>query len=245
MNSTRPLHPNPSLDRLARYALLLLAYLEQDEIAPPRFGPEQSAAWGAIMVGLRAVDRFELAVRDTCRANKHVLAALLDSNARNELRTLDEQAWQDELERLGGLGLAEMAPVEFHRLAASTLGISLDHIDPSKLPVLGLDRSALVGELPDGYGHPTLVLFEAHRLLDASHNARIYVNSLEAEMLAGLALVLLGKRLEVPAGRIIRIGAEDHQALLDTSLTALLAFRAPPWVEKIIDQVPAEVVVRL
>jgi len=245
VDSTRPLHPNPSLDRLARYALLLLAYLEQVEIVPSRFGPEQSAAWGAIMVGLRAVDRFELAVRDTCRANKHVLAALLDSNARSELRTLDEQAWQDELERLGGLRLAERAPVEFHRLAASSLGISLGHIDPSKLPMLTLDRSALIGELPEGYGHPTLVLFEAHRLLDASHNARIYVNSLEAEMLAGLALVLLGKRLEVPEERIIRIGADDHQALLDSSLTAVLAFCPLPWVEQIMDQVSTEEVIRL
>ncbi len=101
------LHDDPDIAQVVPFTSLVLLYLEQTELVPERFSPGSRAAWRGVMPYLRELDLFELAVRDGVRANPHLFAAFRDPTARNELRALDERVWQQELQQLQSLNLAQ------------------------------------------------------------------------------------------------------------------------------------------
>jgi hypothetical protein len=65
-----------------------------------------------------------------------------------------------------------------------------------------LAPDSVVAELPDGSGYPTVFLRSLRPEWDAARGARLFVQSVEAEQLAGWAMLLLTRQLAPPAGSI-------------------------------------------
>jgi len=232
----RPLE-SPAAGHVVSFTLLALRYLEQIELVPQRFVQAGFSAWHGVMPYLRDLDLFELAVRDGARANPHLFAAFRDLTAHNELRALDERAWEQELQRLQSLDLTGLSPRELYRRGAATLGIQLTPLNEAALQGDAFDRSSLIAELPNGCGYPSLLLCGTYGFLDPAHNLRLFVDGTEAEMLAAWALVLLTRQLTLPAGRIVPISATDYEALSRETFDAALVYRPVEWLPSDLSQV--------
>lgn len=223
------LHGDPNIVRHTRFALLGLLYLERIGLVPERFSQALQAAWRGVMPYLRTLDLFELAVRDGVRANPHLFAAFRGATSRNELRALNEHRFRQELERLEASGLADMPVRQLYRRGAELLGVDLPPVEESCLAGNAFDRSSLIAELPNGCGYPSLLVCETYDFLDPAHNLRIFVDGVEAEMLAAWALVLLTGQLTLSTGRIIPVSATDHAALSRETFDAALIYRPALW----------------
>ncbi len=211
----------------ARFALLVLVYLEETGLEPQRFGPSARSKWRGVMPRLRDVDLFELAVRDTVRANPLLLSIFTDPSARNELRALSDLVWNPELKRVQELDLPHMPAEQAYLQCVEALGVDLPPMDAALLRRRTLDRSSLIAEMPNGCGYPSLLLCQAHTVIDPLHNLRIFVDGPEATMLAAWAMLLLTRQLEPPSGCIVPASApEDIPA---QPFDAVLVYRPVPW----------------
>ena len=211
----------------ARFALLVLVYLEETGLGPQRFGPSARAAWHGVMPRLRDVDLFELAVRDTVRANPLLLSVFTDPSARNELRSLSDSVWNQELKSAQELDLPHMPAEMAYHQAADALGVSLPPIDAALLRSRTLDRSSLIAEMPNGCGYPSLLLCQAQSVIDPLHNLRIFVDGPEATMLAAWAMLLLTRQVESPSGCIVPASAAE--GIPAQPFDAVLVYRPVPW----------------
>jgi hypothetical protein len=223
------LHQDPVIERTARFALLVLLYLEETGLVPQRFTPARLAAWHGMLPHLRELDLLELAVRDGVRANPHLFAAFRNVISRNELRALNEHLWHQELQSLQSLNLGKVPIRQLYLHGAETLGVHLPTIDEANLLGHPFDRSSLVAEVPNGYGYPSLLLCQFYDFLDGTHNVRIFTDGTEVEMLAAWAMVLLTGQLAPPLDRIIPVSATDHAALNDETFDAVLVYQPVPW----------------
>lgn len=239
------MHQESRIERAARFTLLALVRLEESGLVPPRFTPARLAAWQGLMPHSRPLDLFELAVRDGVRANRHLFAAFVDAAARNELRALNEGVWSEELQRLQSVGLGGLTNRDLYAMGAEALGVDLPPISEGVLHDLHLDRSSLVAELPNGCGYPTLLLCERHSFLDAAHNVRLFVEGLEATVLAAWAIVLLTGQLAPQPDPIVPISAESDTGLTHDTFQAALVYRAVPWLASRRPLLSAEEVVDL
>jgi len=232
------LHQDPALERASRFALLVLLYLEEIGVVPERFTPARQATWHGLMPYSRDLDLFELAVRDGARANPHLFAAFREAATRNELRALAEHHWRQELHRLQDLHLSQMPARQLYLLGAETLGLGLPPVAEGLLQDHSFDRSSLIAELPNGCGYPSLLLCEAYDVLDAAHNLRIFVDSMDAEMLAAWAMTLLTRQLTPSPDRILPVSTATPEILGREMFDAALVYRPVPWLSPLMDTIP-------
>jgi hypothetical protein len=228
------LHGDPNIARAAQFASLVLLYLEQTRLIPERFSQARQAAWRGMMPYLRELDLFELAVRDGARANPHLFAVFRETTTRNELRALNGHRWREELEDVQSLNLATMPVCQLYGHGAKILGVDLPPAETSPLKANSFDRSSLIAEVPNGCGYPSLLLCEEYDFLDPAHNLRIFVDGIEAEMLAALAMLLLTRQLTSPAGHIIPVSASDSTPLASEVFDAALIYRPVAWLSPLL-----------
>lgn len=231
------MHKDSILGRQARFALFVLTYLAQKKLVPDQFSAENLGRWGVLMRHTRELDLFELAVRDAARANPSLFRAFVAREKRNELRTLDQAAWQEARDRLRQEDLAGQSSVALYRRGAEILDVELPPLDTDALEGHDFGRSSLIAELPEGCGYPSLLLYEAYEPLDSAHNIRIFVESVEAEMLAAWAVLLTIGQLEPPNHTIRRVSREDHASLSSDTYDAAVAYRPVSWLDEVGDSI--------
>jgi hypothetical protein len=109
------------------------------------------------------------------------------------------------------------------------LGVELPGILVGSLRELTLEARSTVAELPDGSGYPTVFLATLHPQWAAAECARLFVDGIDAEQLAGWAMLLLSKSLVPPPNGIVRVSAESHATFRESRYDVALVYNPVPW----------------
>jgi hypothetical protein len=232
------------LARHAAFALFVQVYLEQAGLVPRRLVPQPADR------GPRAVDRTDSRRLPSSRGadrelpaaselpelvtaiharNPHVVAYFADADRRAALATLDAGATRELLGWLQAQRVEQEDAQVAYELGMLALGVELPAILVRGLREAPVRPDSRVVELPDGAGYPTIFLATLHPEWRAAARARLFVASVEAEQLAGWALLLLTGRLEPPPGSIVRVSPRDRAALQGVACDLALVYNPVPW----------------
>ncbi len=218
------LHVDPEMARQASFALFALTYLEETGQLARRLTQEGRGAAPPL-----PVDQLALAVDNVRRSNEHLLAWFSDDARRRRLAEVDALAARDLVGWVRAQRLEREEPQVAYELALLALGTELPPVMVRSLRELELDPSSRVAELPDGSGYPTVFLSALRPAWDAARSARLFVSSVEARQLAGWAMVLLTRRLELPDGTITVVDASSRRPFAEEEFNAALAYNPAPW----------------
>lgn len=213
------LHPDWQVARHAAFALLVLVYLEQRGLVARRLvagDPALPEILPAMVEGIQ-------------RQNPHLLCWFAAPERRRALTALDRTAAHELLGWLAAQHLEREEPQIAYELAILALGIELPSILVSTLREVELEPESRVAELPDGAGYATIFLATLHPHWHAGEHARLFVEGIDAEQLAGWAMVLLSRRLAARPGSVTRVTAGDCAVLRGEQFDLAVVYNPVPW----------------
>ncbi len=169
------------------------------------------------------------AIDEVLAANPHLIAFFGAPERRQALTALEANAARELIAWAAAQHVEREEPQIAYELGMLALGVELPGILVGALRDVDLRPDSTVAELPDGSGYPTVFLATLHPRWAAPSHARLFVSGVDAEQLAAWAFVVLSRRLEPPAGRIVRVAPHERASLQDSPYDVALVYNPVSW----------------
>jgi hypothetical protein len=212
------LHPDPEIARQAAFALFAIVYLEAVALLPAgTLAPE-------------ALDRLPNVIHGIGAQNPHLQRFFGGGQHDASLGALDRAAARELIGWAAAQHVEREEPQIAYELGMLALGVALPPILVGALREIALVPESTVVELPDGSGYPTIFLATQHPEWPAAQRARLFVEGVDAEQLAGWAMLLLSRSLAPRPGSVVRVSAGDRGAFQDSPADVALIYNPVSWI---------------